>query len=66
MKHGGKFHWNPNARPYIVTMQGATSYSARLLLQTNPVLRPSRERHFDGSVIGLISMHVKQFNVYLN
>ena len=23
---GGKSHWNPNARPYIVTLQGATAY----------------------------------------
>ena len=25
-KAWGKFHWNPNARPYIVTLQGTTSY----------------------------------------
>jgi hypothetical protein len=37
-----------------------------LLLQTNPVLRPSRKMHFDGSIMGLISVHVKQFSIYVN
>ena len=58
-KHGGKSHWNANARQYIVTMQGATAYWTHLLLQTNPVLCPSRKMHFDGSIMGLISVHVK-------
>ena len=37
-----------------------------LLLQTNPVLCPSRRMHFDGSIMGLISVHVKQFSIYHN
>ena len=65
-KHGEKSHWNPNSRPSLVTMQGATAYWTHLLLPTNPVLCPSRKMHFDGSIIGLISVHVKQFSIYLN
>ena len=37
-----------------------------LLLQTNSVLCPSRKMHFDGSIMGLISVHVKQFSMYRN
>jgi len=37
-----------------------------LLLQTNPVLCPSRKMHFDGNIMGLISVHVKQFSIYRN
>jgi hypothetical protein len=58
---GGKCHWIPNARPYIIRGHCLLDW---LLLQTNPVLCPSRRMHFDGSIMGLISVLVKQFSIY--
>jgi len=34
-----------------------------LLLQTDPVLCPERKMHCDGNIMGLISVHVKQFRI---
>jgi hypothetical protein len=34
-----------------------------LLFQTDPVLFPARKMHCDGNIMGLISVHVKQFRI---